>query len=898
MKFKKLWTNGFGCLGRWESPDLDSNLLVVYGSNESGKTTLFKLISTVLYGWSPVADNPWIPWDSGCAECEALIADSRNREYRVHRKLKSRPEGTVILEDKKYHLGNKPVDLVNYIPATIFNEVCALTLDQLCFPDAELYSRMQDQLLGGQYSGIFNPVTQTVTKLEEEAGSLWRPNRMGKPKFKQLTEITKKLRQDLAEAEENERAMGNIEKEIERIKTEMAKTEAEKAKALEYINRYERLYPVIKKLNRIHELQELSGNIRDYDYVPDDVESILQVLYEKKAGLKREYDEALMRRQNAMTEYALFSEKDKKVLEHRDEIENLIRSYGMIDSNIRMAGSLKEEVDRLQNRLYDRARELLQGGWNDGAAKSIMDIDEASLRASIMHFKSENQSYNQQEAAVSGLKAKSESWRMPGYMPYLSAALCALGGVGMLMLKNTPAGILSGIISLLGCCLLMICMLGKTSRLGAELKEAQKKLDRIGYSRKNAVEDVRHELKGLNVSPIRLENPDETLLLDVITIKELHTNIQSTMERLNKASLYLKNMDESVGEQMDYCSLSRCNGILDNVNMLKDRLNEALEHYRSFREARAALNDINRTLSGISDKMNGVEEQYGSIVKSLNSMEGDDLKEKIYNLKERRKLLRKAEEYKEELEHEYPDLDRVLEEIKAAEDKGEKWVFDDHDVALVRVRLEALDRSLNELNERMGFLKKDLEQRATHEKPCDIQSMILDAENEKRLVAAKRDRLMLLGSIITEADRVFREENQPDVLHKAGRYLNIITGGRYDKIYSEGYNSSSLSVRESASGRLLNVEQNHLSRGTSEQVYLSLRIATAEHLETEGETLPLFFDEVLVNWDGFRTDNMLKLLKSISMERQVFIFTCHRELADKLSSECGAVVVGLLHNEN
>jgi uncharacterized protein YhaN len=82
-----------------------------------------------------------------------------------------------------------------------------------------------------------------------------------------------------------------------------------------------------------------------------------------------------------------------------------------------------------------------------------------------------------------------------------------------------------------------------------------------------------------------------------------------------------------------------------------------------------------------------------------------------------------------------------------------------------------------------------------------------------------------------------------------------------------------------------------LSRGTLEQLFLALRLAIADHLDEGRETLPMFLDEALVNWDGIRLDGGLKLLMNISEKRQVFIFTCHKWMTDRIVSATGAQVV-------
>jgi uncharacterized protein YhaN len=70
-----------------------------------------------------------------------------------------------------------------------------------------------------------------------------------------------------------------------------------------------------------------------------------------------------------------------------------------------------------------------------------------------------------------------------------------------------------------------------------------------------------------------------------------------------------------------------------------------------------------------------------------------------------------------------------------------------------------------------------------------------------------------------------------------------------------------------------------LSTGTREQVYLALRLALLDELDRSGERLPLFLDEVFVNWDARRRGRGLDLLATAADTRQVFLFTCHDDLA-------------------
>lgn len=65
----------------------------------------------------------------------------------------------------------------------------------------------------------------------------------------------------------------------------------------------------------------------------------------------------------------------------------------------------------------------------------------------------------------------------------------------------------------------------------------------------------------------------------------------------------------------------------------------------------------------------------------------------------------------------------------------------------------------------------------------------------------------------------------------------------------------------------------HLSHGTKEQIYLLLRAALAEHLTTPGEKAPLILDEITAQCDSARRVALLDLLHDLSADRQVVLFT-------------------------
>jgi uncharacterized protein YhaN len=148
-----------------------------------------------------------------------------------------------------------------------------------------------------------------------------------------------------------------------------------------------------------------------------------------------------------------------------------------------------------------------------------------------------------------------------------------------------------------------------------------------------------------------------------------------------------------------------------------------------------------------------------------------------------------------------------------------------------------------------------------------------------------------LARILREADRRFREEHQPDLLQRAGAYLAHLTAGRYERLVvdeTDGLHPFRL-VGPGLPAPVALAPP--VSTGTLEQAYLSLRLAIVDHLDRGGERLPLFVDEVFVNWDADRRARGNEMLARIAASRQIFVFTCHPDVADELARRDGRVLL-------
>lgn len=121
---------------------------------------------------------------------------------------------------------------------------------------------------------------------------------------------------------------------------------------------------------------------------------------------------------------------------------------------------------------------------------------------------------------------------------------------------------------------------------------------------------------------------------------------------------------------------------------------------------------------------------------------------------------------------------------------------------------------------------------------------------------------------------------------RASMYMGKITNGKYDKISID--EEINITV-ESGFGRNVPVEK--LSKGTIEQIYMSLRLAAAD-LIFEGDKKPILLDDAFVMYDNKRMANTMKFMAD-NLD-QVLVFSCHtreKVMADKLGIDYKLILI-------
>jgi exonuclease SbcC len=154
-------------------------------------------------------------------------------------------------------------------------------------------------------------------------------------------------------------------------------------------------------------------------------------------------------------------------------------------------------------------------------------------------------------------------------------------------------------------------------------------------------------------------------------------------------------------------------------------------------------------------------------------------------------------------------------------------------------------------------------------------------------------RLRLAHALLQETLNRFRERAQAPMVAAASTYFSLMTGGRYTRLVADDSEGKPVLRAERADGVRIGVEA--MSDGTSDQLYLALRLAALELRRASHPQMPLVLDDVLITSDDERAANILRALARFSEGGQVMLFTHHRHLIDVARSAVEDKVIAF-HN--
>lgn len=868
--------------------NIDKRVALFYGKNEAGKTTIFNLIKTALYGFLPAnsQSHPYSSWSNGKIEFTIYIETSKEVESLVYRKLLSRPQGKYIVGETFIDLKNEPLPISKHVSGEIYEKIYSLRVEDLTEIHGKAWDEVEDTLLAGYGTAVIRSTRDVLRDIKGEYEKIWRESGRGKYFVKELNTDIKELKKLRKEAYTKEDEIRKSDERIDEINLEIAKLKEHKINSKALLSRGKELIPIKKKLGRLKALNVTLINQELALTLPYDVRERKSMVFENLHEIRDEKNRRRQTLDERIDGKQTLSVMDDLILQNKTKIITFSKSHSGLESLRENVNKINNDIHKLRDRLYHEADNFLTEKWNSDIKNKLKMINKSELKILVSNYR--NTANNLHETRLKrDMKAINDVDinLSKGYLISFIVALFFI--VGGFLLDNNLfklAGFgslvygLTGVISFAN----MKKALEKSSKksglneLKAQTKDLEKKLQ-------SHEENLTSYLSGIPISKLMIKNMDDMFIIGLITIKDMVYELEQLEKDLdicrNGYSEKKKELDDFLN-QFAFESFIRED---EKIFLLRDRLGELEKKIVINENLEREISELYMNLKILEDKekhLEGVFEDYrgrlceigdGDMEKGLNIVENN------YNIKA------KIDAIMDEL-NEGRDIDTLNSEIRRFEEDNE-LIISDHEVLKVEDEIEEISQRFKDLEVEKARLEERINELSQNLSLDEIESKLSLLEDDLDRLSRKRDRLAILSEVIKFADQKFKEENQPDVLKNAGKYFSIITNGRYTDIYiDEDDGDNSIMVKQMGEAIPKNVTGT-FSKGTLNQLYLALRLSLIDYLDREREALPICFDELLVNWDDVRLSSSLELLGEICKKRQIFIFTCHDWMAKKIE-EC------------
>lgn len=906
MIIKELNIKSFGAIKN-KKISLTEGINVIYGKNESGKSTTEGFISILLYGMSGGRKNlkqnerkRFIPWKENTAQGEIHIKHG---------------EDEIIIE--RTFGSTKKEDTINFINFLTGEKIKGITKEPgRYFLDLSKESFMKTLLikqLGAEVArDKEEEIMQKLTNLEQggddsisyyEAVAVlenYKKFYVGSRKNGELDSLRKRL---LLLTEELSDSLKRNEDGIEdEIKLKELKDEGESLiknlKALELYKKYMRKMNLQKEYEEISKYLKMSkdlGETKDqYDrdlgqYINEEVLNRISEDYKQYESLNDEliYQEECLK--EAESNYDIF----------KDEYERLEAFQGLEDDvdikliklleerkgaliKLEHRSKCKKNLDNIENEINEVKGKIEKYGIMDDERNDIDKILERYEDAlkELKYLLNTYSSHNNITISNEEIKKNKIMANL------LEIGAIASAGIFIFQLIKKSAGIpmyFLAIISIV-CIFLSFKIKNHANLNEMRMKDDQKKYDSIN-SLKEEIVSIENKLESY-YNKLGIKNYEE--FVAAIKCYDVMKDKEERLKYVMREKLIEFNSYE--GESLEN-SLNRANNM---INFLLNHTSceneeEFLRNHKLYEEKAFQMDSLERELKNLESNVSTIKNKLDikeiELKNELSKIEKgyiplEKLTEEIEILKNKLKMKVMVENEIKRVEDGYKLLlkDRHLEDMK---DELQDIFKEDIDFSFEKE--EDVDTCLKENNEKLRETEKsikDVENSISNRFKGFREPWIIEEEIEevKSAIENGEQAVKIADIALENLNQCFKElqKNFGPKLNKiVGKIYSKLTDGKYEEVkVSDNYD---LLVRDNKENSL--VEANYLSNGAFDQAYFALRMALIEMIFGE-DKVPIILDDTFIQYDDERTLRALKILEEYSENKQIILLTCQSREKD------------------
>ncbi len=340
---------------------------------------------------------------------------------------------------------------------------------------------------------------------------------------------------------------------------------------------------------------------------------------------------------------------------------------------------------------------------------------------------------------------------------------------------------------------------------------------------------------------------DKTIAEKAAAVADIKGEKAALQEKANEISAQitsltsLLNTDIAVKAQRQADLQEKSTALSAEQEKMTAALNEVLQYFGRYQDANS-IEEINEALAGLQEKT----EKQG------------ELKLKLSYLKQ--------------------DLGDI-----SCEEAQQRLSMAADTAAPNNTDFETLKAEFEAVSQKIASLREGITAGTTELKTAFKASE--NPEDIRREIKLCRERLISKKAFCDAADTAISvlEESSNELCRSYGSEVEELTLSIFKQLTDGAYQGLNVSKSLDMSVEPTNIfgtrDIEYLSQGTTDQAYLSLRLAISKLISKE-ESLPVILDDSLSQYDDKRTKIAIKFLKDYCNTTQALLFTCHNSICE------------------
>jgi len=879
MIFKEIHIDGFGIFNSFSLTNLRQGVNIILGNNEVGKSTLLKFLRYTLFGY-PRATVQRMPPIKGGEHGGRIKAILSSQKEVIFERFAGGKGGSInlLFDGKSSENQSHWFQLLDNATSELYNNVYAFSLDELVDISSLSTSGVEDKIfsvglgLGNTSIGdVEYNIQSNVNQIYTQRGSTQQIPIILKEIQSNKSQI-KEIQDNLPKYQELTQEIQQLESEITDNENQLKEFRTGKNKLDNYLKCYDSFVSIVKIDEELETLPKLQ------EYPEDGVEGLKELEREE-----RELNDKIQELKKGSEDKKGIEELEKNInsISYNTELLADGDKVEYLRTNLKLYKQTEADKTEADGKIYKLNKSINNGINNISAKWTEQNVAEFSdliaHKNEIEDFKKkfeETQSKKRDfEAQQKVFQAKESS---------INANIVAIVISIIFFIGSIPAFYYS--LYVLGFALLVIALILFVGRKF--------------FIKESSQENVQQQLSELDDKEGKVKNDYEDYLkknlnleksLSIEFVLEIFRTIEQIKKEINERDELRRKQEEQRIPFIQKFELEaellqkklKVQEAADNkevvVNQIIKEFDAANQQSQEKEELEKSLTGKKKELERTKTKLETNQEQLTRLIESI---EGKDRKDFRKKYEENNKVQELGESRKSAI--------KTIEKITGL-DKSEKVIgfLNNNDKDYIEKRVKQLKSEISDKEEEQNIRNNELGEKKNELKRIEGESELAEVMTElqteiHKLHNAYKDWLAgkIALKILTDVKEKYEIEKQPEVIKKSSIYFSKITEERYKRI-SVSLDKGDVAVYDSNEAAK---KIGQLSRGTKEQLLVSLRLGFIEEYEKQAEPLPIIVDEVLVNFDPYRAGQTAEIFQEFGKGRQILIFTCHPETKDFFDS--------------